>query len=191
MLNFNSADAQRDFSLIPNGAICPLHLTVRAGSAGEGGWLRRSKDGNSEGLDCEFTVLSGEYARQKLWAIFTLTGKTDGHVTAGQISASVLRAILESARGIKTDDQSEAAVKARTVESFGQFDGLRFMARIGVEPARGDFKAKNVIDRVITPSQPEWRPIEQVPSGPRAAPGNASGSVPAPVSQIGRPAWAT
>ena len=82
-------------------------------------------------------------------------------------------------------------MKARTVGSLGEFDGLRFMARIGVEPARGNFKAKNVLDRVITRSQPEWHPIEQVPSGPKAASGNAAAAAPAPVTQIGRPTWAT
>jgi len=48
MLNFNEADAQRSFDVIPDGTLATVHLSVR-GSAGEGGWLRRSKDGNSEG----------------------------------------------------------------------------------------------------------------------------------------------
>jgi hypothetical protein len=192
MHDFNNAEAQREFSAIPDGTICVLHMTVRSGNAGEGGWLRRSKDGASEGLDAEFTVVAGPYAKRKLWTLFTLSGPTDGHLTAGRISASKLRAILESARGIKPSDQSETAVKARSVGSFGEFDGLRFMARIGVEPAQGNYKAKNEIDHVITPDDKRWHPVEQVPAQPKS-PGNAAKptAASAPVAQIGRPAWAS
>ena len=69
-----------------------------------------------------------------------------------------LRAILESARGIKPTDVSEAAKKARVAE-YADFDGIRFMAKIGVEPARGDYKAKNILGEVITPDRKEWHPI--------------------------------
>jgi len=41
-------------------------MTVRPGNAGEGGLLRRSKDGNSVALDAEFTVLDGPYAKRKI-----------------------------------------------------------------------------------------------------------------------------
>ena len=68
-MDFNTAEPQREFSLIPHGTICAVHLTVRPGNVGEGGLLRRSKDGASEGLDCEFAVVNGEYAKQKFWAI--------------------------------------------------------------------------------------------------------------------------
>ena len=57
--DFNDADTQRNFDLIPDGTIATVRMTVRPGSAGEGGWLRRSNDGNSEALDCEFGVLDG------------------------------------------------------------------------------------------------------------------------------------
>ena len=57
--NFNDAEPQRSFDVIPDGTIATVRMTVRPGSAGEDGWLRRSKDGNSEALDCEFGVLDG------------------------------------------------------------------------------------------------------------------------------------
>lgn len=66
MLDFNDAGPQRSFDLIPDNTIVTVELTIRPGGAGEGGWLRRSKDGRSEALDCEFTVIEGEYAKRKL-----------------------------------------------------------------------------------------------------------------------------
>src|SRR6516164_2422663 len=107
--NFNDAGEQRSFEVIPAGTICNLQLTIRRGGCGDDGWLKRSADGNSEGLDCEFTVTEGQYARRKLWQLFTLRGTTPGHAEAGEISRNTLRAILESARGIKPNDTSEVA----------------------------------------------------------------------------------
>jgi hypothetical protein len=102
-------DAQRNFDVIPDGTIATVRMTIRPGSAGEGGWLRRSKDGNSEALDCEFVVLDGPFAKRKVWSLLTVAGSTPGHAEAAKISAGKLRAILESARGIKPDDKSDAA----------------------------------------------------------------------------------
>ena len=56
MPDFNNAGPQRSFDVIPSGTIATLHLTVRPGNAGENGWLRRSKAGDSEALDCEFAL---------------------------------------------------------------------------------------------------------------------------------------
>jgi len=65
-MDFNNASAQRVFDVIPAGTVATLHMTVRPGNAGEGGLLRRSKDGNSVALDAEFTVLDGPYAKRKI-----------------------------------------------------------------------------------------------------------------------------
>src|SRR5262245_4252235 len=132
--DFNDAETQRNFDVIPNGTIATVRMTVRPGSVGTGGWLRRSKDGNSEALDCEFVVLDGPFAKRKFWSLFTVDGTNQGHAEAANISAGKLRAILESARGIKPDDKSDVAKQARSIQSYGGLNGLAFIARIGVEP---------------------------------------------------------
>jgi hypothetical protein len=111
MPDFNDAGPQRSFDVIPDGTIATVRMKIRPGGAGEGGWLRRSNDGKSEALDCEFVVLDGEFAKskRKFWGLFTVKGETEGHAEAGRISNERLRAILESARGIRPDDQSDAA----------------------------------------------------------------------------------
>jgi hypothetical protein len=191
MEDFNTAGPQRTFELIPANTMVTLQIKVRL-QAGNGGWLRRSKDGSSEGLDLELTVTHGEYAKRKIWVLFTLAGTDDGHIKAAQISGSKIRAMLESARSIRPDDTSEAAVQARRITNYGELNGLRFMARIGVLPATSSFKAKNVLDEVITPDRVGWQPIDQTGADHEARE-SASISTAKPAStptRIGKPAWA-
>ena len=49
-----------------------------------------------------------------------------------EIPRGRLRGILELARGIQREDESEEACKARIV-SLGDFEGMPFIAKIGIE----------------------------------------------------------
>jgi hypothetical protein len=195
--NFNNAPTQRSFEVIPDGTVATLHMTVRPGGAGEGGWLKRSKNHDSEGLDCEITVVDSEFAKRKFWILFTLGGVEDGHAKAAEISRGKLRAILESAHGIRPDDDSDAAQQARRTTSYGDFNNMRFVGRIGVAPPQNGYKAKNTLDKVITPDLVGWHPVAQIDEpAPSAAP--AAAATPAPsaappaalATTIKRPDWA-
>jgi hypothetical protein len=183
--DFNTAGEQRSFDTIPDGTIAVVQISIRPGNAGEGGLLKRSKNGEAEGIDAELTVVEGEYAKRKLWAFMITSGTTDGHAQAGDMTMRRLRAILESARGIKPTDVSEAAKKARMAE-YADFNGLRFMCKLGVEPARGDYKAKNILAEVVTPDRKEWHPIEQEAKQPAADATKSAGTV----TTIKKPEWA-
>lgn len=189
--DFNGAETQREGSLIPEDTIAVVHLTVRPGNAGDGGWLKRSKTGDSQALDCEFTVVEGNFAKRKFWSLFTVEGTTEGHAKAAEISASRLRGILESARGIRPDDESDAAKNARRVNSWGDFDGLRFVAKIGIEKGKDGYKDKNSLAAVVTPDKKDWTKVEQVkttqPLAQVSAPAIAAAQAAAPA---GKPAWA-
>jgi hypothetical protein len=189
IFNLNDAGPQKSFDVIPAETICTLQLKVRAGGVGEDQWLRRSNDGNSEGLDCEFTVVGGEHDKRKLWQLYTLRGTEPRHAEAGEISLRTLRAMVESAYGIKPDNNSEAAQAARHLKSWAALDGLRFMAKLGVRPAQGTYPAKNTILEIITPDRVGWQKPEQISIKP-ASDGKAA-NVPAPANAIGRPKWAT
>jgi hypothetical protein len=184
MADFNSAGEQRSFDLIPNDTTAVFQMRIRPGNAGDGGLMKRSKSGECEGLDVEATIVEGPHAKRKVWGYWITGGTTDGHAQAADITARRLRAILESARGIKPTDVSEAAKKARVAE-YADFDGVRFMAKIGVEPASGDYKAKNFLAEIITPDRKEWHPIEQ--EAKPAANTTAHGGN---VTPIAKPAWA-
>jgi hypothetical protein len=185
--DFNDASDQRSIELIPTNTVCTLQINVRQGGVGDDGWLKSAADGNSEGLDCELVVVDGPFAKKKLFNRFTLHGKSAGHEQAGQISRATLRAILESARGIRPDDNSEAAKKAREVASWGDFDGLRFIGLIGIQPASNGYNAKNKLIEAVTPDRQQWSKVEQVqkPATPSTKP-----EKPRPANAIARPQWA-
>jgi hypothetical protein len=184
-IDLNEANKQREFDLIPADAIVPLAIKVRGGGAGPDGTLRRAKDGKSEGLDLELTVCDGEYVKRKLWVLLTLQGESEGHKEAGHIAAATLRAIVESARGIKPDDQSEAAKQQRCLASYLDLDGMRFVGRVGVVPAKNGFDAKNKLASVITPDMRQWKKPDQ---GAAPAPATKT-SQPSSGSAIVRPQW--
>jgi len=190
MLDFNTADPQRSFDVIPAGTVAELAITVRPGRAGEGGWLRRSKAGDSEGLDLELTVVTGEYAKRKCWVLLTIAGTTEGHAQAAGISESRIRAILESAHGVRPDDDSEAARQARRISSYGDLDGLRFIGKIGVAPAKGDYPAKNILLEAITPDRTDWHRVEQVKPATAATPAKKPAAASAAPVKIEKPRWA-
>jgi len=198
MMDFNDATGkQRSFDLIPHGTIVTLQIKVRPGNAGEGGWLKRSKDGNSEALDLELTVIGGPHDKRKVWDLMTLEGTTSGHAEAIKISRAKLCAIIECARGIRPNDMSETARQARHLNSYGDFDGLRFIARIGIEKGAarssgdGTFPDKNRLLEVITPDRREWQRVDQPPPQPTAAPGALVTPPPSSSSSeiVQRPTW--
>ena len=132
-------------------------------------------------------VVDGQYAKRKLWQLFTLNGTTKGHAEAGEISRNTLRAILESARGIKPADTSAAAQAVRKVSSWGDFNNLRFVARIGVRQPQDGYAAKNTISEVITPDRKAWAEPEQIAAKPAAA--ASTGAAATPANAITRPQW--
>lgn len=187
-MDFNTAKEQTEFGEpIPDGTIATVQVNVRPSGAGEGGWLKRSQTGSS-GLDAEFTVVDGPHTKRKFWKLFTMDGPTDGHAKAGEISASQIRGILESARGIRPDDQSEAAKAARIIKNWGDLDGLRFIAKIGIEKSKDGYKDKNTLAVAITPDKQQWKKVEQIVTA-QPVPATAQAAHTAKPSN-GRPLWA-
>jgi hypothetical protein len=188
--DLNKAGPQRCFDVIPAGTVATLQLKLRPGSAGEGGWTRRSKAGDSEALDCELLVVDGPYAKRKFWSLMTVNGTTDGHAQAADITRRRLRGILESARGIRPDDMSEGAKQGRQIASYGDLDGLRFVGRIGVEPARDQYPPKNTLLEAITPDRRDWHPVEQAAKEAGGATYQSASVAKSELAKIEKPQWA-
>ena len=140
MFDFNTAPVQRNMDPSRNSRAASLN--IREGGGDDGGWLRPSKDGRSQGLDCEFQVTDGEYVGRKFFVLMTLTGDTAGHEKAARISASRIRAIMESASGTRPDDTSEKAQEARRLKSYGDLDGIRFIGKIGLDKGTDGYPPK-------------------------------------------------
>ena len=189
-------DAQSNANLIPKGTLAKVRLTIRPGGFDDpaqgwtGGYATRGSTG-SVYLNGEFTVLEGQYARRK---IFTLIGlyspKGPDWANMGR---SLIRGMLNSARGISDKDQSPQAQAARRIGGFADLDGLEFVARIDIgSDANGD--DKNEIRSAVTPDHRDYARImgtaaaPMAPTGP-TAPASAPQAPTAPATP-GRPSWA-
>jgi hypothetical protein len=144
-------------------------------------------------LDCEFIVVDGQFAGRKFWQHLLLAGTTDGQTQMAETNRGKLRAILESARGIKPDDFSPQARTARNAKLV-DFDGIRFIGKIGIEKGggkndgNGNYPDRNVLQFVITPDRKNWHAVEQTP--PQSRDASSGGAAPAPAA-ISRPKWAS
>jgi len=195
MYDYTDAPPPRDLELIPHGTIATLVLHVRPGGVGEDGMLKRTRAGDAEMLDCELVVADGPHAKRKFWERWILNGTTAGQAQAAEIARGVLKAILDSALGLKPDDVSPQARAARTV-SLGQFEGMTFVGRVGIEKGRPkndgsgeNWPDKNILAGVITPDKRDWHPSEQPPpfNGGGASTGAKAANTAAPIP---RPGWA-
>jgi hypothetical protein len=178
--------------LIPHGTTATVTMHIRPGGVGEDKLLKRSRDGGCEMLDTEFVVTDGPHKGRKFWENWILEGTTPGHAKSAEINRGTLKAILDCAFGLRPDDKSPQARAARTV-SVKQFEGMTFIAKIGIEQGRpkndgsGNWPDKNILAGVITPDRREWHPVEQPPpfNG-----GGGTSSAAAPAAAVARPGWA-
>ena len=199
--DYSTAPPPRDFELIPRDTVMTLSTHLRPGGAGEGGLLKRNAKGDCEMLDVEFTVVDGPYKSRKFWEYFVVNGTTDGHSQAVEISHGRLKAILDSALGLKPDDMSPQARAARTVD-YKDFEGKTFLGKIGIEkggpkidkatgkPTGENWNDKNVLLAVITPDKKEWHHVEQPPPFTGSGEGAAAPTPAAPAAPVNRPSWA-
>lgn len=183
-IDLNNADRQGAAgggSLIPDGTIAPVILSVRGEKA--------TKAGDATMLDCEFVVTAGEHSKRRFWANMMVTSNgSDGHNTAVSITFSRVRGILESAYGIDPLDDSPDALAARKISDWSDLDGLEFVARIAIEPGKDGYKDKNALAGAVTPNEAEYAGFKPAK---RKSSAKASASASEPASNgTGRPAWA-
>ena len=164
-------DAKQVSNLIPKGTIAKVQLTIRPGGYDDltqgwtGGYVTRGSTG-AVYLSGEFTVLEGPYARRK---IFTLIGLySPKGPDWGNMGRSLVRGILNSARGISDKDASPQAQAARRITGLGDLDGLTFLAKIDVgKDANGE--DKNEIRLAVTPDHKEYAASIGQPGAPAPA----------------------
>jgi hypothetical protein len=195
--DYTDAPPPPKIELIPAGTIATVSMHIDASGAGEDGMCKRSGKGDCEMLVVEFTVVDGEFKRRKFWQNFVLSGTTDGHEKAKEISLRTLKAIVDSAFNLQPNDISPEA-RARRTLSLRQFEGMTCMVKVGIEKGglRNDgsgesYTDKNVLAAVITPDKREYRLVEQPPpfnGGPAAS---TSSAPPQSAPPIRRPGWAS
>ena len=191
-------DAQSNSNLIPKGTLAKVRLTIRPGGFDDasqgwtGGYATLGTTG-SVYLNGEFTVLEGPFARRK---IFTLIGLySPKGPDWGNMGRSLIRGILNAARGISDKDISAQAQAARRINGFADLDGIEFLAKIDIgKDANGE--DKNEIRIAVTPDHKDYASLMGVVSGsvaPSAAAPQPSKPTTTHTSTPGagvRPSWA-
>jgi hypothetical protein len=196
-INLNDAGEQRSLEPIPAGQVVRCAVKIRPGGIGQGGWLHQAttEKGTSENLDLEFTVIDGPYKGRKIWAKYTLSGSSPKHAEAAEISHQTLRAMIESGKGIKSNDKSEAAATARNIEGWHELNGIVVTIKTGVIPAHGQYSAKNTISYVLTPENNQWAAPTAEEAAAAAAAATVNTAAPAATTTaapaaVATPEWA-
>lgn len=201
-MDFNGADTQdAAFDLIPADTLVRVTLTIRPGGAGPEGWLTQSKTSTALYLNTEAIIMEGPFARRRIYTRIGFRGKNagSGDDTYGNRGRALIRGILESARGIRAEEQSDVARSARMIRSLGELNGLEFVARIGIErdKDRPDEPGRNAIKAAIGPAHGDYaRVMGRMPQptvglgtgAPRMA--EPSYGQAAPASNSSAPFWA-
>ena len=205
--DFNDAEQQQSFDLIPKGTVARVRMTIKPGGFNDpaqgwdGGYATQSFETGSVYLSCEFVVTDGPFARRKMWSNIGLHSPKGPNW--GNMGRTFVRAALNSARNIRPQDNSPQAAAARRIAGLHELDGLEFVARIDIEKdGRGE--TKNVVKLAVEPDHPDYAGSTggAVPTSapshaavasfaPQAAPVTPALSPVAPrPAAPGKPAWA-
>lgn len=198
-------DARQTANLIPKGTIAKVRLTIRPGGFDDasqgwtGGYAKRGATG-SVYLDAEYTVLEGPFAKRKIWSMIGLYSPSGPNWS--NMGRSLLRGILNSARGLSDKDNSPEAQNARRISGFADLDGIEFVARIDIgHDSNGE--DKNEIRQAVTRDHKDYAgamgghaaPIGYAPAAGYAdpqlsyAPPQPQQTAPAAAAGV-RPTWA-
>jgi hypothetical protein len=168
-------DARQNANLIPKGTVAKVRLSIRPGGFDDpsqgwtGGYATQGSTG-SVYLNGEFTVLEGPYAKRKVFSKIGL--HSPNGPTWANMGRTLVRGILNSARGISNKDQSPQAQAARRINGLGDLDGLEFVARIDIGTDTNG-EDTNEIRAAVTPDHRDYVAImggAQTHPAPTAAP---------------------
>jgi hypothetical protein len=189
--DFNSADDQNSFELIPKGTLVKVRMTLKPGGHDDpdegwtGGYATHNAATGSVYLNCEFVVLDGPYARRKLWSLIGLhSSKGPNWANMGR---TFIKSILNSARNLHPQDQSPQTQQARRIDGIADLDGIEFVGKVDWEKDQYD-EPKNVIKTAITLDHREYAGVMgAVAPQPASAPQQTPQQ---PIVNNGRPSWA-
>jgi hypothetical protein len=158
-IDFSDAEEQIDYTLIPDKTLAKVRMSVNAGGYDDEarGWTRgyatRNETSGAVYLKAEFVVQGGKYDGRKIWSLIGLHSEKGEDY--GKMGRRLMRAILESAKGISSKDQSNEANLKRRIDSFADLDGIEFVAKITIkQDANG--KERNEIRYAVTPDHKEY-----------------------------------
>ena len=156
--NFNDAEDQMSYELIPHKTMARVRLLLKGGNhvtkEWPDGWATKSKSGSCVYLACEFVILSGEYENRKVWSNIGL--HSDKSPLYAEIGISMIKAILNSAHGLHKADKSPEAEKQRQIKSFADLDNLICVAEFTINDKDKGNKPLNEIKTILTPDHAKY-----------------------------------
>lgn len=151
--DFNTATELAAFNLIPDGTIAPMRMMILCGGHNDtehgwtGGYATYSERTGAIYLNCDFRVIRGEYKGRGIRSLIGLFSQKGP--TWGDMGRSFIKSILNSAYGLKAEDDSQRARDLRKISGFDELDGIEFLAQIGRELDRQEYR--NVVKTAIQP----------------------------------------
>lgn len=159
-LDFQGAEPQQEFDLIPKGTVAKVNMTIKPGGYNDpeqgwtGGYATASSTTDSVYLNCEFVILEGPFAKRKVWSLIGLYSPKGP--TWGNSGRSFIRAILNSARGFAEKDNSPQAIAARQIKAIEELNGIEFLAKIAVETNKANGEERNLIKIAVTKDHKDY-----------------------------------
>src|SRR6516162_6128678 len=161
---------QREFDTLP-ADIYRVRAKVKPGGVVDP--LCVAKNGYTEHLKIENTVIEGPYKGAKIFDYVTLrysqggddpdvpaltAQQIDNYETAVEIGRVRLRAIVDSAHGLRHKDDSDQAKATRRAiaQDLLRVSGLTYWAHVDIEKGRNGYKDSNRIDRIVTVDDDDW-----------------------------------
>jgi len=188
--DFNNAENQQSFDVIPNNTLAKVRMTIKPGGhddqnqGWDGGYATRNQVTGSAYLSCEFVVLEGEFARRKVWSLIGLHSPKGPEWS--NMGRSFIKGILNSAKGISENDDSQKAQSARRINSIADLNHIEFVAKITVSQDQNG-NNRNEIKSAITADHKDYAKI----MGNIAVPDQPSQQQnPTNNTNNNRPAWA-
>lgn len=188
--DFSDAEQQTSYDLIPAKTPVKVLMKIRPGGYNDeaqgwtGGYATRADKTGAVYLNAEFTVIGGKFAKRKVFSLIGLYSSKGPEW--GKMGRAFIRAALESARGIKADDASDRAMKARKISGFGDLDGLEFCALVDVDKPQDGYEPKNIIQTVIGVGHKDYAALMD---GSGSTPTPAAMAASKPAGGAPKPAW--
>ena len=194
MFNYADAPAQNDFSeLIPNGTLAWGLLRIRRYNATAGVVETPSKSSDGQYLDCEITIMDGDWRGRKVWTRIGTQG-SEKYVNMGR---GAIKAILECGFGANPQNN----IAGYELPDYGALDrygeGVQVGFKIKEEPPQGGYPAKNDVAVFLSPipdsgTKKDWDRLMAGDTKPSATTRAPVASAAPPVRpEPPAPAWAS
>lgn len=153
MMNFSDAENQSDGETIPHNTVAPVSIEIKYGEYSDpangmtNNVATKSDKSGSIYISWIGTVIAGPYTNRKIYGNMIGLYSPKGPKW-GEMGRSFVKGILDSAKGLHPEDQSQEGIAARNISSYEDLNGMEFLALISEE--EGDQGEQNRINKAIT-----------------------------------------